>query len=143
MNRFGLGLLRPDDLDRALKAGAELADASKAGNAREQRALPEGLLAWIEVGGERVILIVRRPALWDELGAVDPKPGPDDADHTVEHIVPIIMADAGMTNGGFYKHFGSKDALVAAAVRAAFDDMIAAMEARLGGSDALEGVWVI
>lgn len=50
--------------------------------------------------------------------------------------VSDIMADAGMTNGGFYKHFENKDALVAAAVRAAFDEMIALMESRLGSEQA-------
>ncbi len=34
--------------------------------------------------------------------------------------VADVMADAGMTHGGFYRHFADKDALVAAAVAAAF-----------------------
>ena len=51
--------------------------------------------------------------------------------------VSDVMADAGMTNGGFYKHFDSKDALVTAALRAAFDDMIAIMDARLDAPDVL------
>jgi TetR/AcrR family transcriptional regulator, transcriptional repressor for nem operon len=31
------------------------------------------------------------------------------------------MADAGLTHGGFYSHFSSKEDLVGEAVRAAFD----------------------
>ena len=38
--------------------------------------------------------------------------------------VADVMTAAGMTTGGFYKHFASKDDLTAAAVRAAFDSII-------------------
>jgi TetR/AcrR family transcriptional repressor of nem operon len=34
--------------------------------------------------------------------------------------VPDVMAEAGLTHGGFYRHFDSKDALAAAACEAAF-----------------------
>jgi TetR/AcrR family transcriptional repressor of nem operon len=34
------------------------------------------------------------------------------------------MSAAGLTHGGFYKHFGSKDELVADATRAAFSDIL-------------------
>jgi len=34
--------------------------------------------------------------------------------------VAAVMAEAGLTHGGFYAHFGSKEALVAAAVEEAF-----------------------
>jgi len=34
--------------------------------------------------------------------------------------VPDVMSEIGLTRGGFYKHFESKEALVAAAVEAAF-----------------------
>ena len=34
-----------------------------------------------------------------------------------------VMKDAGMTHGGFYKHFGSKDDLLAAALDEAFDEI--------------------
>lgn len=37
--------------------------------------------------------------------------------------VQDVMATAGMTHGGFYKHFGSKDELVGVAATAAFDDL--------------------
>ena len=35
-----------------------------------------------------------------------------------------VMKDAGLTHGGFYKHFESKDALLAAALKSAFDDIV-------------------
>jgi TetR/AcrR family transcriptional repressor of nem operon len=38
--------------------------------------------------------------------------------------VADVMAAAGMTTGGFYKHFESKDDLTAAAVREAFDGIL-------------------
>lgn len=40
--------------------------------------------------------------------------------------VADVMAEAGLTHGGFYKHFASKDALVAEAVTAAFTEQAAA-----------------
>jgi TetR/AcrR family transcriptional repressor of nem operon len=40
-----------------------------------------------------------------------------------------VMTEAGMTHGGFYKHFESKDALVASAIEAAFAGFITALEA--------------
>lgn len=36
--------------------------------------------------------------------------------------VPDVMGEIGLTRGGFYKHFGSKDELVAAAVDIAFGE---------------------
>ncbi|HWN31644.1 MAG TPA: TetR/AcrR family transcriptional regulator [Pseudonocardia sp.] len=39
--------------------------------------------------------------------------------------VPEVMAEAGLTRGGFYKHFESKDALVTTAVEAAFAEQLA------------------
>ena len=45
--------------------------------------------------------------------------------------VADVMSDAGLTNGGFYRHFENKDALMEAAVQAAFDQMVSAMESRL------------
>jgi len=39
--------------------------------------------------------------------------------------IPALMKKAGLTHGGFYAHFDSKDALVAAAVDAAADDTAA------------------
>ena len=94
MDRFGLGLLRPDDLDRALKAGADLADTLKVANAGEQRALLQALLARIEIAAERVTLIIKRQALWDELGAIDPK-GTENQDLTVELTISVRLARRG------------------------------------------------
>lgn len=37
--------------------------------------------------------------------------------------VADVMADAGLTHGGFYRHFASKDALVAEATSSAFAEM--------------------
>ena len=42
--------------------------------------------------------------------------------------VAKVMGGAGMTLGGFYRHFDSKDALVSAAVSAAFDEMLTGLE---------------
>jgi TetR/AcrR family transcriptional repressor of nem operon len=36
--------------------------------------------------------------------------------------VAEVMAEAGLTHGGFYAHFKSKDALIAAAIEAAFEN---------------------
>ncbi|MBC9031868.1 TetR/AcrR family transcriptional regulator [Sphingomonas sp. JC676] len=44
--------------------------------------------------------------------------------------VAAIMARAGLTHGGFYAHFKSKDALVAAALDTMFDDAQARFEQR-------------
>jgi TetR/AcrR family transcriptional repressor of nem operon len=36
--------------------------------------------------------------------------------------VPAVMRDAGLTHGGFYKHFGNKDELVMESLRQAFQE---------------------
>jgi len=41
-----------------------------------------------------------------------------------------VMSAAGMTHGGFYKHFASKDDLAAAAVRRAFADVVERFDRR-------------
>lgn len=46
--------------------------------------------------------------------------------------VPEVMAEAGLTHGGFYGHFPSKEALVAEACIKAFEDRLPAYEARAG-----------
>lgn len=46
-----------------------------------------------------------------------------------ETSVAEIMKAAGMTHGGFYRHFQDKDALVAAAFRRAVDTVVAPLEA--------------
>jgi TetR/AcrR family transcriptional regulator, transcriptional repressor for nem operon len=45
--------------------------------------------------------------------------------------VASLMAEAGLTNGAFYAHFESKEALVAAAVVAALDESRAAMALKI------------
>jgi TetR/AcrR family transcriptional regulator, transcriptional repressor for nem operon len=55
--------------------------------------------------------------------------------------VATIMAEAGLTHGGFYAHFASRDALLAAAIWRLFDKAIAGVdryEAKYGAEDALE-----
>jgi TetR/AcrR family transcriptional repressor of nem operon len=42
--------------------------------------------------------------------------------------VAEVMADAELTHGGFYRHFASKDELVAAAFEAAFTEMLLPLE---------------
>ncbi len=42
--------------------------------------------------------------------------------------VADVMKAAGLTHGGFYRHFGSKDELAAAAITRAFDDIAALLE---------------
>ena len=37
--------------------------------------------------------------------------------------VSAVMRDAGLTHGGFYKHFGSKDELLMESLSAAFEEM--------------------
>ncbi|WP_213981756.1 TetR/AcrR family transcriptional regulator [Sphingomonas sp. dw_22] len=46
-----------------------------------------------------------------------------------------IMARAGLTHGGFYAHFKSKDALVAAALDSMFDDARARLERTAADAD--------
>jgi TetR/AcrR family transcriptional regulator, transcriptional repressor for nem operon len=44
-------------------------------------------------------------------------------EHGIDGVsVPAVMAEAGLTHGGFYGHFSSKEALVAEACARAFDD---------------------
>ena len=44
-----------------------------------------------------------------------------------------LMEDAGLTHGGFYAHFASKDALIAEACRAALQETSARLEAEMTG----------
>lgn len=55
--------------------------------------------------------------------------------------VADVMQSAGLTHGGFYRHFASKEALVAEATAAAFDEILGRLEksvARKGPTSALE-----
>jgi len=49
--------------------------------------------------------------------------------------VTDVMSDAGLTHGGFYRHFDSKDALTVAAVQAAFDQFLRPLEDRIAAGD--------
>ncbi|AJE81841.1 TetR family transcriptional regulator [Streptomyces albus] len=51
-------------------------------------------------------------------------------EHGADQVsVPQVMAAAGLTHGGFYRHFASKDDLVAQAATAAFAERRAALDA--------------
>jgi TetR/AcrR family transcriptional regulator, transcriptional repressor for nem operon len=52
--------------------------------------------------------------------------------------VPEVMATAGLTHGGFYRHFASKDALVAEACAAGFTQRLADMDEALETTDNAE-----
>jgi TetR/AcrR family transcriptional regulator, transcriptional repressor for nem operon len=55
--------------------------------------------------------------------------------------VADVMRAAGMTNGGFYRHFQSKDEMIALAIRAGFDDIADRFDRRLrqnGAAAAIE-----
>jgi TetR/AcrR family transcriptional repressor of nem operon len=54
--------------------------------------------------------------------------------------VADLMAGAGLTHGGFYAHFASKDALIAEACRHALDATIATLEFRARGAPPGEGL---
>ncbi|HEX6980757.1 MAG TPA: TetR family transcriptional regulator [Alphaproteobacteria bacterium] len=48
--------------------------------------------------------------------------------------VAEVMAAAGLTHGGFYRHFASKEDLTAAAIEAAFADVGSQLRARAGAA---------
>jgi len=50
------------------------------------------------------------------------------------------MADAGLTHGGFYAHFSSKDELIAAAIGQMFEDARARVEHETAGRGPAEGL---
>lgn len=54
--------------------------------------------------------------------------------------VAAVMAEAGLTHGGFYAHFKSKDALVAAAIGRMFEDARARFDHETAGHDLAEGL---
>lgn len=52
-------------------------------------------------------------------------------EHGPERVsVADVMKAAGMTHGGFYKHFASKDALLAAAIREAFSEKLGFLDSQ-------------
>ena len=54
--------------------------------------------------------------------------------------IAALMADAGLTHGGFYAHFKSKDALIAESVVYMFDDRFAALQKDFDGVTPAEGL---
>ena len=50
-----------------------------------------------------------------------------------------VMEDAGLTHGGFYRHFESKEALVGAAIEEAFDEVITLIDNSVGAAGPQEG----
>ncbi|WP_321795979.1 TetR/AcrR family transcriptional regulator [Caballeronia sp. J97] len=53
--------------------------------------------------------------------------------------VADVMAAAGLSHGGFYRHFGSKEHLVAEACEAAIADIVGALEAAAGKATGKKG----
>jgi TetR/AcrR family transcriptional repressor of nem operon len=51
-----------------------------------------------------------------------------------------VMHAAGMTNGGFYRHFRSKEEMIAAAIRTAFDEIADRFDRRLRQSGAAAAI---
>jgi TetR/AcrR family transcriptional regulator, transcriptional repressor for nem operon len=51
-----------------------------------------------------------------------------------------VMEAAGMTNGGFYRHFESKDEMIGAALRVAFEDIAERFDRRLRQNGAAAAV---
>jgi TetR/AcrR family transcriptional regulator, transcriptional repressor for nem operon len=49
--------------------------------------------------------------------------------------VADVMREAGLTHGGFYKHFGSRDELIAEAAQHSYDEVEQAAEAVLDGAE--------
>lgn len=49
--------------------------------------------------------------------------------------VADVMGDAGLTHGGFYRHFDNKEAMVCAALDSAFDQVVALLDSAGQASD--------
>jgi TetR/AcrR family transcriptional repressor of nem operon len=62
------------------------------------------------------------------------------ADGPERVAVAAVMAEAGLTHGGFYAHFKSKDALVAAAIGRMFEDARARFEHETAGHGLADGL---
>jgi TetR/AcrR family transcriptional repressor of nem operon len=54
--------------------------------------------------------------------------------------VSDVMADAGLTHGGFYRHFDSKEDLVVAAIESAFAEILGDLEVQGTGGTSAEAV---
>ena len=61
-----------------------------------------------------------------------------DGPHRVS--VAAVMAEAGLTHGGFYAHFASKDALVAAAIGQMFDEAASRIQRETTDRSPAEGL---
>ncbi len=95
MDQLGLGRLRPDALDAALAASAQLADALKDATGHEQRDLLQAIVECVEIGSERVIVDMNTIAIWTELGAQDMSVDPDARDPRLHLTIPIRLARRG------------------------------------------------
>jgi len=96
MDQLGLGRLRPDALDAALAAAAQLADALKGASGSEQRDLLQAIVERVEIGAERVIVDLDAAALWTELGAPQERPvDPEARDPGLQLTIPIRLARRG------------------------------------------------
>lgn len=51
-----------------------------------------------------------------------------------------VMRDAGMTNGGFYRHFPTREAMLACALEAAFDSFLTPLETAAAEGDPVEAL---
>jgi len=96
MDQLGLGRLRPDALDAALAASAQLADTLKDATGHEQRDLLQAIVERVEIGAERVIVDLDAAALWTELGAPQERPvDPEARDPGLQLTIPIRLARRG------------------------------------------------
>ncbi len=95
MDQLGLGRLRPDALDAALAASAQLADALKDATGHEQRDLLQAIVERVEIGSERVIVDMNMIAIWAELGAQDMRVDPEARDPQLQLTIPIRLARRG------------------------------------------------
>ncbi len=95
MDQLGLGRLRPDALDAALAAAAQLADALKGASGLEQCDLLQAIVERVEIGAERVIVDMNTIAIWAELGAQDMSVDPDARDPRLHLTIPIRLARRG------------------------------------------------
>ncbi len=95
MDQLGLGRLRPDALDAALAASAQLADALKDTTGHEQRDLLQAIVERVEIGPERVIVDMNTIAIWAELGAQDMRVDSEARDPHLQLTIPIRLARRG------------------------------------------------
>ena len=96
MDQLGVGLLRPEDLDHTLLAGAQVADTLKTASAHEQRSILQAILTRVEIAAEQVTIGIDAQALWSELGAPGMVPArPAGEERSVELHIPIRLARRG------------------------------------------------